>query len=62
MPVLIQTNLRMLFLSKGSSVQNLKSIGAVEQQIIPAGSKVGGANHRTLVGHVTSKLAILGIK
>ena len=42
MPVLIQKLLRVIFLSKGSSVQNLKSIGVVEQQIIPAGSKGGG--------------------
>ena len=59
---LIRNFLRRYFLSKGSSMQNLKSIGVVEQNIIPAGSKGGGANHRTLVGHVTSKLVIFGIK
>ena len=40
MHVLIQKkNLNMLFLWKGSSIKKLRSIGVVEQQIIPAGGK-----------------------
>jgi hypothetical protein len=35
MPGFIRNFLRWYFLSKGSSIQNLKSIGVVEQQIIP---------------------------
>ena len=58
MPVLIQKIVRMLFLSKGISVQNLKSIGVVEQQIIPAGSKGEGVNNRNFVAKYSNDVML----